>query len=48
MTVQEKRGTAVCASCGGEVELEGFEGRVTCKGCGLPTDLCTCGSQQEA
>lgn len=45
MTVQEERAVATCAKCGGEVEMQGFEGRVTCIGCELPTDLCTCAEE---
>lgn len=46
MTVEQEPAAALCAKCGGPVEMEGFEGRATCKPCGMPTDLCTCESQQ--
>jgi hypothetical protein len=35
---------AVCERCGGEVSTN-EEGRITCTGCNLATDSCTCTPQ---
>ena len=33
---------AVCAKCGGAVQVGGHENRVMCTGCNMPTDNCSC------
>lgn len=42
METETGKTVGLCMKCNRPVRTGGHEGRLSCEGCGLPTDNCTC------